>query len=206
MPGRTSRAADLATVAIADCVDSVVADVESAGLGDVVVVGHSLAGVTVPGVVAKLGSSRVREMILVGAFVPPQGSAVLDVLRGPLATFARRLSDIRATATLPAAVARYAFCNGMTREQRRFTLSRICGDGAALVTTPIDRSNLPADVPRTWIMTLNDRALSARQQLDSIKTLGGVDNLIPIAACHDVMISHPRWLATVLAERCRAYA
>lgn len=44
LPGRGRNPADLATVTIADWVDSVVDDVENALMGDVVVVGHSLGG------------------------------------------------------------------------------------------------------------------------------------------------------------------
>jgi pimeloyl-ACP methyl ester carboxylesterase len=70
LPGRRGKPSDLYTLTIADYVDSVVADIEDAGLDDVVIVGHSMAGVTVPGVVTKLGSSRVRETVLACAFVP----------------------------------------------------------------------------------------------------------------------------------------
>jgi esterase/lipase len=76
LPGHGRKAGDLATATIGEWVDSVVSDVEDAGFGEIVIVGHSMAGVTVPGVVAKLGSPRVREMILATAFVPPQGSAI----------------------------------------------------------------------------------------------------------------------------------
>jgi len=38
------------------------------------------------------------------------------------------------------------------------------------------------------------------------KSLGGVDTMICVDACHDVMFSRPRWLATALADRCRRYA
>src|SRR5262245_54829257 len=75
LPGRRGKLGDLLTLTIADFVDSVVGDIEDAGLGEIVIVGHSMAGLTVPGVVAKLGSSRVREMILATAFVPPEGKA-----------------------------------------------------------------------------------------------------------------------------------
>src|SRR3954470_10641359 len=64
LPGRRDKPGDLRTVTIADFVDSVVADIEEAGLGDVVIVGHSMAGLMVPGVVAKLGPARVRELVL----------------------------------------------------------------------------------------------------------------------------------------------
>jgi pimeloyl-ACP methyl ester carboxylesterase len=59
LPGRRDNAGDLLTLSIADFVDSVVGDIEDAGVSDVVLVGHSMAGLTVPGVVTKLGSSRV---------------------------------------------------------------------------------------------------------------------------------------------------
>ena len=90
LPGHGAKPGNLATSTIGEWVNSVVTDIEEAGLGDIVIVGHSMAGVTVPGVVAKLGSARVREMILATAFMPPQGGAIVDTLGGPLAWFARR--------------------------------------------------------------------------------------------------------------------
>ena len=206
LPGRGSRPADLATVTIADWVNSAVADIDDAGLGDVVVVGHSMGGLTVPGIVGKLGAARVREMILVAAFVPPQGSSVVQTLRGPLAPLARSAGRIHRSFPMPKSLARFAFCNGMTREQRALTLSRLCMESPNVIFEPADRSDLPGEVPRTWIMTLADHALSVRQQLDAIKSLGGVDTMICVDACHDVMFSRPRWLATALADRCRRYA
>lgn len=203
LPGHGDTPGDLATVTIADWVDSVVRDVEDAGLGEIVVVGHSMAGVTVPGVVAKLGSTRVREMVLATAFVPPQGCAIVDTLGGPLAWFARRVAHNGEPGTIPAIAARLAFCNGMTREQRRFTVSRLYPESARIPAERVDRSAMPDDVPRTWILTLRDRALSQRSQRDSIAALGGVHTMIPIDACHDVMISHPQRLAEILIERCR---
>jgi len=115
LPGRRGRPGDLSAVTITDCVESVITDVEDAGLDEVVVCGHSLGGVTVPGVVAKLGPSRVREMILAAAFLPPQGTSVLDSLGGPLGWYARHAAAARqAAVVMPRVPARLAFCNGMT--------------------------------------------------------------------------------------------
>jgi pimeloyl-ACP methyl ester carboxylesterase len=203
LPGHGTKPGDLATATIGEWVESIVADIEEAGLGDIVIVGHSMAGVTVPGVVAKLGSARVREMILATAFVPPQGGAIVDTLGGPLAWFARRAAKIGKPMKVPKFVARYAFCNGMAAQQRRFTLSRLYPESARIPAETVDRSGLPADVPRTWILTTRDRALSAASQRASIEALGGVETLIQIDACHEVMISHPQRLAQILVERCR---
>ena len=205
LPGRTAKPADLAAIQISDFVNSVVADVDQAGFGDVVIVGHSMAGLTAPGVVAKLGAGRVRELIMIAAFVPPQGLSVVDALGGPLAPLARSVRWLHMS-SIPRPLARLAFCNGMTRAQREFALARLYGEAINVIVEPVDRSDLPGDVSRTWIMTLRDRALSVRQQRFAIESLGGVDNMLCIDSCHNVMISEPNWLATRLVERCRLLA
>lgn len=203
LPGRGRTPGDLATATIGEWVDSVVADIDREKLGDIVIVGHSMAGVTVPGVVAKLGAARVREMVLVSAFVPRQGEAIVDTLGGPLAIFARWAARGGRPFKVPRAAAQYAFCNGMTKEQRRLTLSKLYRESARIPAQPVDRSDFPEDVPRTWVLTTRDRALSKKSQQASIAALGGVQDVIPIDACHDVMFSHPEQLADILLERCR---
>jgi pimeloyl-ACP methyl ester carboxylesterase len=203
LPGRGRNPADLATATIAGWVDSVVAEVDNASLGDVVIVGHSMGGLTVPGVVARLGPARVREMVLAAAFIPPQGSSVVDTLGGLLAPLARVGARTRNVGAMPAMAARLTFWNAMSAEQRGYALSRLYPESARLITERVDRRDLPAEVPRTWIMTLRDRALSPRQQWQCIKTLGGVDTLVCIDTCHDLMYSEPERLAAILLERCR---
>jgi pimeloyl-ACP methyl ester carboxylesterase len=203
LPGRGSTPGDLKTATIGEWVDSVVADIEAAGLGDIVIVGHSMAGVTVPGVVTKLGSARVREMVLAAAFVPPQGLSIVDTLGGPLAIFARHAAKGGRPVKIPGAVTRYAFCNGMTREESRLTMSKLCAESPRIPGEPVDRGGFPDDVPRTWILTTRDRALSQKSQRASMAAIGGVQEVISIDACHEVMFSHPERLAQILLQRCR---
>jgi pimeloyl-ACP methyl ester carboxylesterase len=204
--GRGSKPADLASVTVADWVKSAVADIDDAGLGDVVVVGHSMGGLTVPGIVAQLGAARVREMILLAAFIPPQGRSVVDTLRGPLAPLARSARRLPKSFEMPPALARFAFANGMTRERRNLMLSRLYRESPNVIFEAADRGDLPEDVPRTWIMTLDDRALSIRQQLRAITSLGGVDTMVCLQGCHDVMYSEPAKLAGILAQRCWSHS
>jgi pimeloyl-ACP methyl ester carboxylesterase len=204
MPGHGVTRGDLTAVTIADCVQSATDQIEAAGLRDVVIVGHSLAGLTVPGVVTALGSGRVREMILAASCLPAQGEAVVDALTGPLAWYVRRAVRLKKPPkTTPDWLSALLFCNGMSREQRRFTLSRISPEATTIITEPVDRTGLPEEVSRTWILTLRDHALLQRVQLRSIVALGGVQTLIPVDTCHDLMISEPGLLAGILVERCR---
>jgi pimeloyl-ACP methyl ester carboxylesterase len=206
LPGRRGKPGDLKTLTIADWVDSVVADVDAAGFDDVVVVGHSLAGVTVPGVVTKLGAERVRELIMAAAFVPPEGRSVLDSLAGPLAGYARRNATKSGTRELPRWIAGLAFYNGVTGVRRRIALDRLCTDSTRVIAEPVSRVDMPNDVPRTWIMTERDRSLSTKTQLASIDALGGVHTVIRLNTCHSLMVSEPERLAELLLDRCRRYA
>jgi hypothetical protein len=157
--------------------------------------------------VTALGSPRVREMVLAACCLPVQGRAIVDTLVGPLAWYVRRAVRLRRPpGTTPNMLSALIFCNGMTREQRRYTLSRIHPEAATIITEPVDRSDLPDDVPRTWILTLRDHALFRRIQLRSIAALGGVQTLIPVDTCHDLMISEPALLAEILIDRCRLRA
>jgi pimeloyl-ACP methyl ester carboxylesterase len=207
LPGHGSTPGDLRTVTASDRVESVAADIDRAGLDQVVIVGHSMAGLTVPAVVTRLGASRVREMILAAAFVPPTGATIADTLAGPLAWYARRAARVGPPpAALPQPIARWAFCNGMTRQQRHFTLSRQHPESVQMAMEVAERSDLPEDVARTWILTTRDRALSQRSQRRSIAALGGVQTVIPLRTCHDLMISEPIRLSDILIARLRAAA
>jgi pimeloyl-ACP methyl ester carboxylesterase len=207
LPGHGATPGDLGTATIASWVGSAVAQIEDAELDRIVIVGHSLAGLTVPGVVAKLGSTRVREMILAACCLPAQGRAIVDSLGTPLEWYVRRAVRLRKPpATTPKLLSALLFCNGMTRARRRLALSRIHAESAAIITEPVDRSDLPADVPRTWILTLRDHSLSRRTQCRSIAALGGVQTLIPVDTCHNLMISEPALLAEILVGRCKLRA
>jgi pimeloyl-ACP methyl ester carboxylesterase len=205
LPGRRGKPGDLRTLTIADFVDSVVADIEDVGLAEVVIVGHSMAGLTVPGVVTKLGASRIREMILAAACVPHEGAAMVDVVVWPAALIARRNARKRAPNKVPAGLPRFVFFNGVPRSRRRFMAGRLHPDASRISVEKVTRRGLPTEVPRTWILTQRDRTHSVKEQRASIEAIGGVQTLIPIDTCHGLMVSEPKRLAEILVERCRRY-
>ncbi len=210
LPGRRGKSGDLGSARVDEWVDSVMADIEDTGVGELVIVGHSTAGLIVPGVVTKLGSARVREMILAAAFVPPHGTALVDTFPGLLGWYARRESISKArkgkAATMPSAWAMFTFCNGMTRAQRSFVRERLYPDSPTVVLESVDRSAMPDCVPRTWVLTCRDRAISVKAQCKCISALGGVQSVVPIDTCHMLMVSEPQHVAGILVERCRRYA
>jgi pimeloyl-ACP methyl ester carboxylesterase len=191
---------------IADFAESAVKDIEDAGLGEIVLVGHSYAGLIVPGVATRLGSVRVREIVLASAFVPPEGKSVVDTLTGPLAPVARRNVRRGELSETPALGVRFIYFNGVPRARRKFMADKLYPESTRMLAENVSRRGMPDDIPRTWILTLRDRALSTESQRRSIDAIGGVDTVIPMDTCHCPMLSQPEMLAEILLERCRRYA
>jgi pimeloyl-ACP methyl ester carboxylesterase len=206
MPGRRNKPGDLREMFIADYVDSIVGVIESADLGDIVIVGHSLGGLTLPGVVARLGAARVREMIFAAAFLPPEGTSIVESSPLVIKRVARGVAKKNEPTETPKWMAKFMFLNGVPSRRRRFIAGKLYAESLRILTEKMCRRDMPDDIPRTWIMTRQDRVLSTRSQRKSIESLGGVDTLIVMDTCHCMMISQPERLARILVERCRLYA
>jgi pimeloyl-ACP methyl ester carboxylesterase len=201
LPGRGRATVPLAGVTLRGCVDEVVRQIEEAGLGDVVLVGHSLAGAILPGVATRLGSGRVHHLVFLTCAVPPEGGSVVDVLRGPLRVIAALAARRRSPTRLATFVALAAFANGMNREQRRVVAESLCPEAGWLIGESVSRQGFSPTIPRTWVLTRRDRGLTPAQQRRSIDNLGGVDDVVELDAPHDAMVSHPDELAGILLAR-----
>ena len=73
-------------------------------------------------------------------------------------------------------------------------------DTPGLTRAPADRSALPLQIPRTWVLTLRDRTLPPRVQLRFAANLG-VSEIVPIDTGHNPMIADPEGLASIIIER-----
>jgi len=99
-------------------------------------------------------------------------------------------------------MARQMFTNGMTPEQRAFSLSVLIPDASRLAFETVDRSALPASIPEELGADhRRDRSLPPRQQRRFIENLSGVDEVIELDTCHNAMISKPDELAAILLAR-----
>jgi hypothetical protein len=102
---------------------------------------------------------------------------------------------------LPLAMAEQMFTNGMTPQQRAFSLSVLIPDASRLAFETVDRSGLPDRIPRSWVLTRRDQPLPPGQQREFIANLGGVEEVIELDTCHNAMISMPDELAAILVAR-----
>lgn len=202
LPGHGDEPGDLATLTIAQCVDSVVAKIQAQDAKQVMLVGHSMAGITITGVAAKLGAERIHRMVYLACCIPPQGKRVIDTLHMPMnvvAGFAAKFTKV--SKPLPKWFASWLFVNGGTAAHKQFTHSCLCDESPKVTIEPVDRSDYP-DVPATWILPLRDRAVNPALQRTFIQNLGRVDEVLEIDACHNAMVTDADAIAEMILARC----
>lgn len=196
LPGRGKRPMPLDEVDLKACADAVVADIDDAGYDDVVLVGHSMAGITLPGVIGRLGD-RVRHAAFVACTVPPDGASILDTLDPSLREMAARSAPTEPTLPTPE-VAALVLGDDLTDEQLRWCSDRMVPEAVHLVTEPVDLAPLRASSsPRTWIRTLGDRILDPAKQVEYAATVGDCP-IVDFDCGHMCMVGKPTELAALL--------
>jgi pimeloyl-ACP methyl ester carboxylesterase len=203
LPGRGRHPGDLATLTVNDFVDSVVADIVESDLTDVTLVGHSLAGITLPGVVGKI-PDRLRRVVFVSCAVPPDGVPLAEVLEGfspHAAQIAQQLGDrlVDPEGLLHPDLATAMFCNDMDAAQTASTLERRVPEVMGVMSEAADLSGLQSGVPRTYVRLIEDAIVSLQTQNRMIENMGGAE-VADLDSGHMAMISRPADLARLLNE------
>ena len=201
LPGRGANPADLSSVGLDDFVEAVVSEIVRHDLTDVVLVGHSLAGITLPGVAERI-PTRLRRLVFVSCVVPPQGHSVGDVLgtlSPTVAEVAQQLGDaiVDERGALHRDFATAMFCNDMNDEQRGFALSLLVPESMAVISEPVDLAGLNSGIPITYVRLLQDASLTLEAQ-DRMAKNASAGEIVDIDAGHLVMVSSPKRLAAVL--------
>jgi pimeloyl-ACP methyl ester carboxylesterase len=203
LPGRGRTPGDLATIGVVDFVDSVVREMVGRDLRDVTLAGHSLAGITLPGVAERV-PDRLRRLVFMSCAVPPHGTSVSDVLGGfspNAALIAARLGDalVGPGGALHPELATALFCNDMDEGQTRSTLDRMVPEPANVLAEPADLTGLRHPIARTWIRPALDAIVGPETQDRMVETLGGAD-VVELGAAHMAMISRPQEPARILNQ------
>jgi pimeloyl-ACP methyl ester carboxylesterase len=196
LPGRGVHPAPLDEVRLADSIASVAADIEGADLRDVVLVGHSMAGLILAGVIERV-HARLRHVVFVSCAVPPDGGTLLDLVPPAIAAIAASAVPTPAGVALDPALVATMQCYDMDDEQTAFTLEVVVPEAYWPTREPVDLAGLARPVPRTWIELLRDRTFEPAAQVEMARRTGCVD-VVEIDSGHMAMISHPQELAAAL--------
>ncbi|MBP2328239.1 pimeloyl-ACP methyl ester carboxylesterase [Kibdelosporangium banguiense] len=195
LPGRGKRRdTDVRTVTLDDCGEAVAADILERDLTDIVLVGHSFGGVTVPRVM-KLVPDRIRRVVLLSAVVPEDGTRVLDQI-DPEVRASVEASITDGVYSIDADAARAMLCNDADEEQSQFILSRVVDDAAALLAETVDLSGYRLPIPRTYVRLSEDHCYPPDLQAKSVQRID--PDVTTLRSGHMAMVTIPELLATVL--------
>jgi pimeloyl-ACP methyl ester carboxylesterase len=199
LPGRGAHPADLTTVTFADCAESVLADIDAEGFDDVILVGHSLAGCSMPSMIGLFGD-RVSHAVYIACTVPEDGLSAFDTLDPEIQALAGDAAASREPQTMSAELAEIVLGNDLSEEQLAFCVERLVPEAPHLSNDPVDLAPLRADIPSTWVRTLQDMIVPADKQLRFAKNVGPDCRVIDLDAGHMCMVGQPENTAAILDE------
>jgi pimeloyl-ACP methyl ester carboxylesterase len=171
---------------------TVVAAVDAAGIDELVLVVHSMAGCAVPAILERLGR-RVRHVVFVAAAIPEDGATSMDILA----------DDIRSRHPPEGGLAlvEQLFANDMDREQLAHYLTLVNDDPPRMATEPVALGPLHAWAgSSTYVRTLRDQLFRLPYQDRFIANVGGPCRVVDLDAGHVCMVSRPEALAAVLSD------
>jgi pimeloyl-ACP methyl ester carboxylesterase len=173
-----------------------IADIEAAGLRDLVLVGHSQAGTILPRLI-ELRPQLFRRVVYVSALAPPPGRGVLDY-RADLPP-ARTGADDLSPSDDPGAVLKAMFCNDMTGEQTAAFMGELGPDAWPALTYQASdwRYAHLGGTPASYVLCLRDACLPPPWQEVFAERLMA-DRRVRVDAGHQVMNTRPHALAEIL--------
>jgi len=200
LPGRGRNPQDLGSLTISDFVESVTNEIVAHDLTDVTLVGHSMAGLTLPGVAERI-PDRLSHLVFVSCAVPPHGTRPRDVL-GDLSPSVQEVAgkigdEVVSQGGLHADLARAMFCNDMDERTTESTLARRVPETLNVLSEPADLTGLGHPIPRTYVRLTRDASITLDAQNKIIANLGAV-RVVDLDAGHMAMISDPHGLAAIL--------
>jgi pimeloyl-ACP methyl ester carboxylesterase len=202
LPGHGTNYADRAKVTLESYVTCVADFIERHDLNKVVLAGHSLGGLTIPGVAAKI-PSRIKRVVWVTALVALDGQPIVDPATSPLAAAAETLPE----KSIPIEGMGQNFIDGLSNDMapavKEFVLAALSPQpiGPMIARVPM-APYFATGIPSSYIVCEDDQTpvagapnwhpyFSSRLKNPTLKF---------IKSGHEVMFTHPVECARALHE------
>lgn len=186
LPGRGASRPEkpVTDITLEDYVSHVVDRIEALDLQSVILVGHSLAGLTLPPASHRL-EARLRRVVYLASANPEKGRSVMDLMEHPQSPIQRGISM------------ETMFCNDLDAESSQWLLSRLVDEPPRLMETPVVTPQAPSGIASTYILLERDEALPPEIQRDQARN-AGAGEVVSFDSGHSAFASKPRELAELL--------
>lgn len=167
----------------------------------VVLVGHSLGGVTIR-VAAQARPDKVRKLIYLTALIPAPGERVTDLLRADTGSHAETVKvevEGMSALAMKAGNLAAAFYQDVDARTLAWAEDRVQLQSPEPFRYRLDADAPPLGVPAAAIVCRNDKAISAAHQR-TMAVRAGCDPIIEMDCGHSPFAADPDGLAARLAE------
>jgi pimeloyl-ACP methyl ester carboxylesterase len=179
-----------------------ICDVVDSLSGDVILVGHSLGGLTISQV-AENRTDRIQCLVYVAAFLPGPGdsvSDVTDVAASQAVSDAMRPSQDGYSIEIDLSAAPELFYGDCSDEDVALAVDALCPEPQAVLDSKVELSEEAfGSVPRDYIVCLKDRTVVPDAQRSMIDRYG-CRNVYSVDRSHSPFLSAPEELAKILGE------
>lgn len=200
------RDRDTSDIAFDDIASELLADIEAAGMRDVVLVGHSQAGMELPQM-AELKPDLFRRLVFVTCSAPKPGQTTLEQMgTGVHGNDPEEVGwPVDPETTTMEERFQAMFCNDMDEAATATFLGKLGKDMWPMCCYSHRdwRYDHLADMPVSYVLCLKDQSLPPEWQERFALRLHA-DKIVRIDAGHQVMNTRPEELAEVLLAEARA--
>jgi pimeloyl-ACP methyl ester carboxylesterase len=196
LPGcGAKRGVDTSCLTNRDVAAAFAAELAASGMTDIILVGHSNAGATLP-MIAETCPELVRRFVFLSCIAPAPGQTIVEVMKDVWA----RLGSGPPGAQDSLALQRNMFCNDMTEAQIPAFLAKLGKDRwptpQALMESDWCYDHL-ADKASTFVICMRDRALVPERQ-EEFAARFHAKKRVYLDAAHQAMTTRPQALAEIL--------
>jgi pimeloyl-ACP methyl ester carboxylesterase len=176
--------------------------------GQALLVGHSMAGMVISQV-AENAPERVARLVYVAAYLPRNGESLYQLSmqdKGSQVGKYWRQDDPKIYS--PASIAREGliatFCADCSPADQQALLASHRPEAVPPLGTPVTLSaERFGRVPRAYVHTRDDQAVSLGLQQQMLAAAGGASPVVTLATSHMPMLTQPRALAEAIAAAAR---
>ena len=196
LPGHGDRTAEGSFVTMSNYITDVIEFIRKENLKDLVLVGHSMSGIVISKVAEEI-PERVKHLVYLGAVVPTNNEALIDLLtrerQETLSKLHGKVKEVFGTLDQ----LRPMYFTDLEGGEKEFYLKQLTPQPLAVFFEKVPFKAFPKiDIPKTYVLGLKDKSLPPDLTRRFAERLGVVP--VEIDAGHDMMVSRPDEIAKVL--------
>ncbi len=176
--------------------------------GRAVVVGHSMAGIVISAAAEK-DPARVAKLVYVAAYLPQDGDSLYKLSQTDPdsrvgAYWSQADPKTYSPATIRAEGIAEVFCADCSIADQQWLVANHRAEAVPPLATAVSLSAARfGSVPRVYVHTRQDRAVSYGLQQRMLAAAGGAARVVTLDTSHTPMLSQPGALAAAIADAAR---